>query len=157
MNNKKLTLPLLVVSLLFGLTTSAQFRVNPEQKKIAAAFMSYLEHHAVKDAENLLISPSVKQQAQIARAEKEIAKIVGKTELSIIQVEHGNGNLFRARYWIEGERYDEYYQADIIFDNPSSSKISKVKFFGRKELVENAKWREKHSNTPPALPPPQIH
>lgn len=144
MNLLKRSLSLAVVCLLCSQILSAQYVKNPKQEKAATDFMLALANRQVDQALKMIGLPSKNQKAEVLDAADQIEQLRGRAELSIEPIAYGKGSLYRARYIVRAEHFQDFFRVDIVFPNDKTGKISLVTFRHRAELMKE----------PPPPPPP---
>lgn len=150
---------LFILILFFAKISICKAQVSPLklQESIANKFIDYLES---RDVDNALLlvdfgrtNDSIILRKKLEVAVNEIGSIKSKTFPLIMLVKDKNHNIYRCRYINEKEKYDEFYQIDVMFAKTGVGKIKGIACYDRKTLIREQIMREKSANEIPPEPP----
>lgn len=117
----------------------AQNMGNLDQREVAMTFMDYVQDGKPDKAAKLLDQNKVKYDDQLKASMKGAAEsirdVAGITIPAITAMQTDSTVFFRCRYYAPKDKFPDYYQVDIQFENEKLLKITKLVFYDRATLV----------------------
>ena len=142
---------------LWGVVAQAQTKVNPEQEKVAIRFMHYLEKKIPDSALLLMDTNRPKEIAYFKKgstqAMQDIEAIVKKTYPSMMLIGGPGERFYQCKYRLPKENYPDFYAVEIFFPDEKTRKICRVKFYNRKDLIQETILQREAGKRPPPPPP----
>lgn len=130
----------MVLCLLALQPSFAQSLGNLDQREVAISFMEYVQDGKPDRAAALLDQGKVKYDDHLKSgmklAAENIRDVAEMTIPAITAMKSDSTVFFRCRYYSPKEKFPDYYQVDIQFENEKSLKISKLIFYDRATLVK---------------------
>lgn len=118
----------------------AQSMGNLDQREVAISFMEYVQDGKPDRAATLLDPGKVKYDDHLKSgmkiAAESIRDVAEMTIPAITAMKTDSTVFFRCRYYSPKDKFPDYYQVDIQFDDEKSLKISKLIFYDRATLVK---------------------
>lgn len=118
----------------------AQSLGNIDQREVATSFMEYVQDGKPDRAAAFLDQTKVKYDDHLKSgmklAAESIRDVAEMTIPAVTAMKTDSTVFFRCRYYAPKDKFPDYYQVDIQFENERSLKISKLIFYDRATLVK---------------------
>lgn len=133
----------LMCCLLAGQTAFSQLTGNLQQRNVAMTFMQYVQDGKRDKAAELLDQSKVKYddvlKANMKSAAESINDVADMTIPAVMPLQMDSVVCFRCRFYAPKDKFPDYYQVDIQFENETSMKICRLVFYDRATLVKMQK------------------
>ncbi|ASZ13079.1 hypothetical protein CK934_20000 [Chitinophaga sp. MD30] len=153
-------------ALFITLTANAQSFQNPVQKQVSMQLLKFLENRQFNMALLCLDPAMLKNKAKVKKelisAAEQLIALKHNTEASIMWTGGGgeDTSIYRCRYYNKQDKEDMVYKMDIYFNDEDRQKISNIKYYDKKYLIEEKKneliFDPSAPPPPPSTPPPVI-
>lgn len=113
---------------------------NLDQREVAMNFMEYVQDGKPDKAAKLLDQNKVKYdellKSTMKGAAESIRDVAEMTIPAVTAMKTDSTVFFRCRYYAPRDKFPDYYQVDIQFEDEKSLKITKLVFYDRATLVK---------------------